>query len=153
MLNFLFKIVSFCRKTYWFLFRPATVGVKILAVNNNKVLLIKNRYDKFWYLPGGGVKSGETFVGAAKREMMEETGIQAQEFKVLGLYSNFFEYKSDHIILLHCDVPLLDPVKGLEVKEVAFLNLNNLPDKISPATKRRIEEFICGKNNITNGNW
>lgn len=153
MLNILFKIISLCRKAYWFVFRPITIGVKILAVSGGKVLLIKNRYDKFWYLPGGGIKIGETFAEAAKREMKEECEIKPEEFQIIGAYSNFVEYKSDHILLLSCDIFDLVPKKGLEIDSVALFDLNDLPDKTSPATKRRVEEFISGKNKITSGKW
>lgn len=37
--------------------------------------------DGFWALPGGGVKSGETFVEALKREVYEETGIEKIDVK------------------------------------------------------------------------
>lgn len=150
MLNTLFRIVLMGRKIYWFIFRPVTIGVKVLVVSQNKILLIKNRYDKFWYLPGGGIKTGEIFFEAARREVKEECGINLEKFKIFGVYSNFFEYKSDHIILLQCDASESTLIKsGFEIEEAAFFNFNNLPDKISPATKRRIDEFISGKSNMS----
>jgi 8-oxo-dGTP pyrophosphatase MutT (NUDIX family) len=152
MLNFLFRIVSVVRRGYWFIFRPITVGVKVIPINSNsQVLLIKNRYDKYWYLPGGGVKKGEALLDCAKREMREEAGIEIGELKILGVYSNFCEYKSDHIILLHADVADQRLIKGLEIDQLEFFDLRALPTDISPATKRRLEEYRM--NAISNGQW
>lgn len=154
MLNILFKIISLFRNSYWFAFKPITIGVKIIAVSDDKVLLVKNRYDKFWCFPGGGIKTGETLAEAAKREMMEECKIEIEEIKVIGAYSNFVEYKSDHIVLFSCDVSSFIPnKKGYEIEKMEFFKMNNLPIETSPATRRRLEEFISNKNNITSGKW
>ncbi|MFH0912629.1 MAG: NUDIX domain-containing protein [Patescibacteria group bacterium] len=145
MLNFLFNIVSSIRKCYWFFRRPVTVGVKILATSRNEILLIKNRYEKMWYLPGGEVKSGETLAESAKRELREECGIIPKDLIVFGIYTNFFEYKSDHIILMYADVSGAVPQKGLEIEELGFFDMKNLPENVSPATRRRLDEYLSGK--------
>ena len=151
MLNFLFKIASSIRKVYWFIRKPITIGVKVIVIADSKVLLIKNRYDKFWYLPGGGVKSGETITDGAARELREECGITPKEFKILGLYSNFLEYKSDHIILFCAYTTDQTLKKGLEIEKIGFFEITNLPADTSIATKKRIEEFSSGKTN--GGKW
>ncbi|MEK7149922.1 MAG: NUDIX domain-containing protein [Patescibacteria group bacterium] len=151
MLNFLFKIISSIRKLYWFMRRPITTGVKILAISGNKVLLVKNRYEKFWYLPGGGIKKGETSIESAKREMREECSIILDNLRIIGTYSNFSEYKKDSIFLIHSDVTGLMPIKGFEIEKLEFFDMENLPDNVSSATKRRIREFLSGK--IDGGIW
>ncbi len=55
---------------------PQTRGVMCVVSNaNGEILLVKNRYRKLWSLPGGWVHPGESFVVAAEREVVEETGI------------------------------------------------------------------------------
>lgn len=145
MLNFLFNIISSIRTCYWFFCKPVTVGVKILATSRNEILLIKNRYEKMWHLPGGGVKSGETLAESARRELKEECGIMLKDLTIFGIYTNFSEYKSDHIILMYADVSGAVPRKGLEIEKLGFFDMKNLPGNISPATKRRVDEYLSGK--------
>ncbi len=58
-----------------------TVDIVIFTVRNNdlKVLLVKRDIDPFkdyWALPGGFVKMDESLDEAAKRELVEETGVK-----------------------------------------------------------------------------
>ena len=52
---------------------------------NGRLLLFKCQDDAstgpgyFWITPGGGVEPGETYERAARRELWEETGIEASE--------------------------------------------------------------------------
>lgn len=151
MLNFLFKIATAIRKSFWFIFRPTTVGVKVIAESHSKVLLIKNRYDKYWYLPGGKVKSGETAMEGAVREVREECGVNLKDLKILGVYSNFIEYKNGHIILMRANFDEQHLKAGLEIEQLSLFDPKFLPEKTSLATKRRLEEYQAGI--ILNGKW
>lgn len=122
-----------------------TVGVKVLAVRDGKVLLIKNRYDKWWYLPGGGVKSGEGWKEAAKRELTEECGLTADNLQLHGIYSSIMEGKSDYIAVIRAELSGGDPRNGVEIDSAAFFRLDYLSDEVSPATRRRVEELNAGR--------
>lgn len=151
MINLIFKIVSSIRKLYWFIARPITIGVKILATSDGKVLLIKNRYEEFWYLPGGAIKRGETIIDGARREIKEECRLGLKDLKIFSVYSNFSEYKSDHIILMYVDISQETPTNGFEIEKIGLFDTEHLPENTSPATKRRLAEFFG--NHVPDGKW
>jgi len=54
-----------------------------------EVLLVKRRYSPFrgmWSIPGGHVEPGETILEAARRELMEETGIDAEPIGIIHVH-------------------------------------------------------------------
>jgi 8-oxo-dGTP diphosphatase len=55
------------------------VAVRVLIVQDNKVLLVKEASGGWWALPGGGIDHGETVESALVREVEEELGVPAQE--------------------------------------------------------------------------
>jgi 8-oxo-dGTP diphosphatase len=71
--------------------RPAlTVDVALIAREPvPSILLIQRGREPFigrWALPGGFVDEGEQARAAAPRELAEETGIEAPELTLLGVY-------------------------------------------------------------------
>lgn len=44
---------------------------------DGRIALVKNRWSEGWILPGGGVEPGEELIDAARREVREETGLEA----------------------------------------------------------------------------
>ena len=63
----------------------------VAVFKDGKVLIVRRVKDDFlggkYELPGGGVDDGETIVEAAKREVMEETGLKIN--KVIGTFEGF----------------------------------------------------------------
>lgn len=67
--------------------RKPKLVVGILVRNKNKFLLAREILEggkAYWIVPGGKVEFGETIEDAAKREILEETGIKAKKLKFLA---------------------------------------------------------------------
>lgn len=86
-------------------FRPSVYGV---ALRDGKVLLIPQWAKQFvagYDFPGGGVNLGETIDEAFRREMKEETGLNAERGEILLCESDFFIHpiskKPYHTILVY----------------------------------------------------
>ncbi|MBV7296749.1 NUDIX domain-containing protein [Enterovibrio paralichthyis] len=64
---------------------PLRVSVRAVCYRDDTLLLAEHRDDRgLWYiLPGGGIQHNETLDQAFKREMLEETGGDAQMGDVL----------------------------------------------------------------------
>jgi ADP-ribose pyrophosphatase YjhB (NUDIX family) len=137
----------------WLLTRPIVIGVRIMLVKDGKALLVRHTYIDGWYLPGGGVKRGETLEEAARREAREEVGANMKAVELLGAYSNFNEYKSDHNLLFLCTDFSLSGQPDREIAEVRFFPLDGLPENVWPGHRLRLEEYRAGSAHPQFGEW
>lgn len=65
------------------------VAVDAVLVHGGRVVLVKRGRPPFlgrFALPGGGVEFGEPLEDAVRREVLEETGLQAEVVRLLGVY-------------------------------------------------------------------
>lgn len=61
------------------------ISVRAMVLHDNKLLCVRQRSNNLvtqpangvWNLPGGGLDIGESLIDCLKREMIEETGIEA----------------------------------------------------------------------------
>ena len=66
-------------------------SVTIIAVNDTGELLLQREYsyppdEVMWQLPGGSIERNESVIEAAGRELSEESGLVAGEYKIIGYY-------------------------------------------------------------------
>ncbi len=133
-------------RAWWRVRRPMTLGVRVIACDENKrVLLIRHTYADGWHLPGGGVDHGETALQAALRELAEEGGVAADDAHVVGFYSNHTRFKNDHIVLYRADEwrPCAPHDNG-EIAERGFFAMEALPTGVTLGTRRRLAETFEG---------
>lgn len=62
-------------------------SVVVLFNNENKVLVEIRADDGFYDFPGGGIDDGETHEEGAKRELLEETGLIADDLVLFKVYT------------------------------------------------------------------
>lgn len=63
----------------------------MILIEDGKVLLIKRGREPFlgqWAIPGGRIEDDETAEDCLRREMKEETGLDVEPVKLIGLYSD-----------------------------------------------------------------
>lgn len=65
-----------------------------VAIQDDRVLLAKNEFEKYFDLPGGGVDLGETFAEALERESVEESGYLLRPGKLLHHEVAWFQHRS-----------------------------------------------------------
>lgn len=147
------KIVHKLLRIIWRITKPITVGARVIIFDNKKILLVKHTYQNQYFLPGGMIKPGETFEQAAKRELKEETGFVVEDLELFGVYNSFQEYKNDTIVVFQSTKYRVGKRKDSEIESFNFFDIDQLPDNISPGTKRRIEEFISKNTSPNFGIW
>ncbi len=140
LLRFAYRIL----KISWFIHRPLTVGVRVILVQEEKILLVRHTYQDAWYFPGGGVKRGETLEQAVRREAAEEAGVTLEKLSLFGVYTSFIDYKNDHIVVFFSDGFSFTGKSDHEIERVQFFSLSTLPEDLAPGCLHRVQEYQAG---------
>lgn len=139
------KLLHFIKNTLFILLRKKTIGARILLIRDNHILLVKHTYQpKYWYTIGGGVDTGESPLAAIHRELLEETGITLNApARLFAVYYSNLEKRDDYIIFYISNSDFTQQtISSPEILEMKWFSLDALPKDISPATQRRIDEYL-----------
>lgn len=117
------------------------VGVGILLIRNNRLLLVKRKFDPdagFWSIPGGHLELGERTENAAEREVFEETGFKVRVVKLAGIIDKIMHDNEGkviyHYVLINYFVEQIDgklndpPIPDSDASDAKFVKFNELKE-------------------------
>jgi ADP-ribose pyrophosphatase YjhB (NUDIX family) len=114
------------------------VDVRGVVFRGDELLLVREKEDGLWTLPGGWADPNESLREAVVREVWEESGFETEAVKVLAIFDRarhghrpfypFHVYK----IFVMCELLGGKATPSMETTEVEFFTRDNLPS-LSPA--------------------
>ncbi len=111
------------------------IDVRGAVFKGDKLLLVRERQDNGWTLPGGWADVGDVPSQAAEREVLEEAGFRVKARKVIGVYDAnrvgpleiFHAFK----LVFQCELIDGEARPSNETSEVAFFGENEIPPDLS----------------------
>lgn len=127
------------------------VDVRGVVFKEGRILLVREREDGLWSLPGGWADAGESPTEAVEKEIREESGYETRAVKLLAVHDRdrhgspplpWAVYK----LLIRCELLGGEPSLGLETEGVDFFGENEVPalseGRVTPQEIRRMFEHL-----------
>lgn len=131
------------------------VGANVVVLDDADRVLLQLRADTGdWGLPGGFMEPGESVEQTARREVLEETGLELGAMDLLGIFSGpafFYQYPNGdqvygvavaYVSRDFCGEPA--PTSS-ECRELRFFASEDLPDAILPVDRPIVEAYFNGR--------
>jgi ADP-ribose pyrophosphatase YjhB (NUDIX family) len=125
------------------------VDVRGVVFRGDAVLLVRERSEGLWTLPGGWADIGESATEATVREVFEESGYRTRVVKLLAVYDRnkhphppypFHAYK----LFFQCELVGGAPVMSVETDGIEFFRENELPElSVMRVTPGQITRFFA----------
>ena len=125
------------------------LDVRGVVFRGEELLLVKERADRLWTLPGGWIDVGEAPSQAVVREVLEESGYRTRATKLLAVYDKL---RHPHPPGLHhayklfilCELLGGDAAVSAETEDVGFFGEDSIPplslSRITPSQIQRMFE-------------
>lgn len=111
------------------------LDVRGAVFRNDKILLVRERFDGGWTLPGGWVDVGNVPSEAVEREVWEEAGFRVEAKKVIGVYDanrvSPLELFHAVKIVYYCEIIDGEARPSNETSDVAFFGQDEVPANLS----------------------
>lgn len=127
------------------------IDVRGVVFRDDKILLVRERLDGLWTVPGGWADVNETAAEATVREVREESGYETRAVKLLAVWdrrkhnpppSRHHAYK----LFFHCELTGGHPTTSIETTDAAFFAEDELPElsvgRVTEAQIARLFEHL-----------
>jgi len=114
-------------------YQTPKTDVRAVIFKEGKILLVREKIDNCWSLPGGWADVGFTPAEVAVKETREEAGLEVKPVKLLAVLdkkchphppSPYHTYK----IFIHCETIGGTLQRGSETLDVQYFSRNELPE-------------------------
>jgi ADP-ribose pyrophosphatase YjhB (NUDIX family) len=112
------------------------IDVRAAVFKDGRILMVQEKSDSGWTLPGGWADVGDLPSEAAERETWEEAGYHVKASKLIGVYDanragNLELFHAYKLVFL-CDLLDGESRPSHETSQVAFFTRDELPRELSP---------------------
>ncbi|GGD91324.1 NUDIX hydrolase [Paenibacillus nasutitermitis] len=116
-------------------------SASVISDSEGRILLVKHSYGKNnWDLPGGKAEVNESVQETAKREVLEETGLDVEVGQLTGIYYDP-DYDMHHFVFISNNKNNQIPEPSSpEILECRYCSMDDLPKPISDFTIKRIQD-------------
>ncbi|MBD2258693.1 NUDIX hydrolase [Pseudanabaena sp. FACHB-2040] len=133
------------------------VDVRGAVFRDGQILLVQQRTDGFWTLPGGWADVGESPSQAVVREILEESGFETKAVKVAAVYDRdhprhghlpepYHVYK----LIFLCELLSGAPTESYEIQQIGFFREDEIPDlslyRVVPSQISRLFDYYRDPN-------
>jgi len=122
------------------------IDVRGAVVRDGKILLIQERADGKWAMPGGWADLGNSPASVAEREVWEESGFRVRAEKVVAVIDanriEPMEFYHAYKIIFLCELLDGEPRTSYETLAVDFFDPNHLPPLSSYRTNESMLQEV-----------
>lgn len=124
----------------------------IVYNERNEILLQKRGDRNEWGFPGGAMELGESLEETAKREILEETGVNVAVEYLIGVYSKYFgEFPNGDTAQTITHFFQCEPIDGeliadgSETLDLKFFSIDKVPKLFTKQHEDALEDWLSNR--------
>jgi ADP-ribose pyrophosphatase YjhB (NUDIX family) len=122
------------------------IDVRGAVIRDGKILLVREKADGKWAMPGGWGDIGDAPAAMVAREVWEESGFRVSVDKLVGVYDanriQPFEFYHVYKLVFLCSITSGQATTSMETLDVDFFELDNLPPLSEIRTNKKILDEV-----------
>jgi len=122
------------------------IDVRGAVIRDGKILLVREKADGRWAMPGGWGDIGDAPAAMVAREVWEESGFRVSVDKLVGVYDanrlQPLEFYHVYKLIFMCAITSGQATTSIETLDVDFFELDKLPPLSETRTNKRILDEV-----------
>ncbi|MCU4677705.1 NUDIX hydrolase [Catenovulum sp. 2E275] len=118
------------------------IDLRAAVIKNDKILLVKEREDNGWTMPGGWADVCETASNGVVREVLEESGYIVEKPRLIRIKDRaIHDYQPEYPFHIYkffflCELTGGEAKTNIEVSEIDFFGIDEIPPLSSGRTSK-----------------